>query len=596
MTRAFLDSYNQALPWVLLLQNLHNTEHDSENHETHSPWFAASIKGQVSITCERFLAILLPEVNKSIFKIIDSANDDVTCSYLHHYRNLSKDKRKSGFLRMLNIVAANTKTTFHYRKPGYAVGLGTRYDENAMNNDPFSDWVRFFVVFGNQEDHEEESDDEEIVDGSKSAFNKSRQLLCANYASDLLSSPLPRRHVIGVYVLEDEVYLLYYDHSVIIRSEPFHWRHGLRTFFNIIHTLSNLDWDRLGFERDIFSFSPFPQPDIIFNINGLELLLIDVIKCRRSIIGRGTLVVRARVISSGVLQNKTVAIKFSYFPQIGWKREADFVLIARKEAGASKGSKIFLKNLPNLFASIEVPPSAIQERIHKELGNVYEPRELRVTVFEELFPVTALTNYLEMLKVFKDILHCDYWLYIQVKLAHRDMSPDNLMVRRIGDIVYGVINDFGIATFLNDIGISETSLQRIGTRPFLACDILRNPDPIHPFRYELESLFYAFYFVITNFEDGRYVLKDPFKRWFYLDPDPYPEALSNSKQSFLFQPPSINPSSNFSRLKDLAEKMKLLICQGYFMQVLNKNLDEEAIGSIISYTKFCAFFEGASKS
>ncbi|KAF9001096.1 hypothetical protein BDQ17DRAFT_1358725 [Cyathus striatus] len=482
-------------------KNLQNTEHNSENHETHSPWLAASIKDQVSITCERFLEILLPEVNKSIFKIVDSANEDFIYSYFHHYRNLSKDKRENGFLRMLNIVAANTKTTFHYREPGYAVGLGTRDDENTMNNEPFSDWVRFFVVFGNQEDHEEESDDEEIVDGSKSAFNKSSQLLLAII-------PLPRRHVIGVYVLEDEVYLFYFDHSVIIRSEPFHWRHGLRTFFNIVHTLSNLDWDRLGFEQGIFSFSPFPQPDIIFNLNGLELLLINVIKCRRGIIGRehfgGS---RQGVNFKLLLQNQTgLAIKFGYIPQIGWKREADFVLMH---------SRKLLNNLPYLFASIEVPPSAIQERIHKELGNVYEPRELRVTVFEELFPVTTLTNDLELLKVFRDILDCDYWLYTQVKLAHRDTNPANLMFRRIGDVVYGVINDFSMATFLDDNGISEpSSLQRIGTRPFLACDILRNPEPIHPFRYELESLFYAFYFVITNFEDGRYVLKDPFKRVF----------------------------------------------------------------------------------
>ena len=62
------------------------------------------------------------------------------------------------------------------------------------------------------------------------------------------------------------------------------------------------------------------------------------------------------------------------------------------------------------------------------------------------------------------------WLFEVPKILHRDISLNNLMLRKEGDKIYAVLNDFDLAVSA-DVK-STSSKQRTGTKPFMAIDLL----------------------------------------------------------------------------------------------------------------------------
>src|ERR1700761_921021 len=83
------------------------------------------------------------------------------------------------------------------------------------------------------------------------------------------------------------------------------------------------------------------------------------------------------------------------------------------------------------------------------------------------------------------------WVHNIGRVLHRDISMNNVMFRRIGGEVYGVLNDFDLATCIDDLDRIPTSKYRTGTRPFMAYeqhDINWNGPP--HYRHDAESFFY----------------------------------------------------------------------------------------------------------
>lgn len=69
---------------------------------------------------------------------------------------------------------------------------------------------------------------------------------------------------------------------------------------------------------------------------------------------------------------------------------------------------------------------------------------------------------------------------------------NNIMVRKVGDDVYGVLNDFDLA---KKEGVQPESFQRTGTQPYMAIDLLDPDDRLDDAnsylpRFDHESLFY----------------------------------------------------------------------------------------------------------
>ncbi|KAF9462736.1 hypothetical protein BDZ94DRAFT_1309434 [Collybia nuda] len=120
----------------------------------------------------------------------------------------------------------------------------------------------------------------------------------------------------------------------------------------------------------------------------------------------------------------------------------------------------------------------------------YETRVLRVSVQERLYKMTTLPSLVGYAQVFYDIFLCHRWLYDYPYILHRDISSGNIMYRTIDGKIYGVLNDLDLSSLRKSVEEGEqTSLQRTGTPPYMAVELLRE-GARHLYRHDLESLMY----------------------------------------------------------------------------------------------------------
>jgi serine/threonine protein kinase len=91
------------------------------------------------------------------------------------------------------------------------------------------------------------------------------------------------------------------------------------------------------------------------------------------------------------------------------------------------------------------------------------------------------------------------WLFEVPKILHQDISLNNLMLRKEGDKIYAVLNDFDLAVSA-DVKIT-LSKQRTGTKPFMAIDLLQPDPPVHMYRHDLKSLFYVLVWTTSCFHN-----------------------------------------------------------------------------------------------
>jgi serine/threonine protein kinase len=123
------------------------------------------------------------------------------------------------------------------------------------------------------------------------------------------------------------------------------------------------------------------------------------------------------------------------------------------------------------------------------------------------------------------------WLYDVPKILHRDISLNNLMLRKEGDNVYAVLNDLDLAVSADVKSMS--SKHRTGTKPFMAIDLI-HPDPtVHMYRHDLESMFYVLVWITSRFHNGQEITDPPLQEW----ADNGGVTLLKEKNSFLMSMP-----------------------------------------------------------
>ena len=141
---------------------------------------------------------------------------------------------------------------------------------------------------------------------------------------------------------------------------------------------------------------------------------------------------------------------------------------------------------------------------------------LRLLVFDELRPITELTTAAVLSKAFCEIFKCmcpckypltmiDWlmigykWLYQTADILHQDISIHNLMYRRKGEEICGLLNKFDLATIQGDS--SPSSKQRTGMKPYMGrIQLLRETkgDPV------VYSWPWITILILTScFEDGK---------------------------------------------------------------------------------------------
>ncbi|KAF5349071.1 hypothetical protein D9757_012190 [Collybiopsis confluens] len=215
-------------------------------------------------------------------------------------------------------------------------------------------------------------------------------------------------------------------------------------------------------------------------VEGVErvLCITRVIFRSDGLIGRGTSVFDVDCIKEeNVLENgqrttitpdqswkgQSLVLKLS-FPPSGRTSEGDLIRAASKHA-QDNDSDWALKHLPLVVACVDSPDrkgtdpkqTTLQGRLKSQFEDAYEMRSLRATVLEKLEPLSSLKSARESAQVFYDILQIHRWLYEHPRILHRDLSMANIMYRREGDNVYGVLNDFDLSSFRTRMDEGPTS-------------------------------------------------------------------------------------------------------------------------------------------
>ncbi|KAF5358715.1 hypothetical protein D9757_013022 [Collybiopsis confluens] len=269
------------------------------------------------------------------------------------------------------------------------------------------------------------------------------------------------------------------------------------------------------------------------------LCITRVIFRSDGLIGRGTSVLdvdciqEENVSENGERTTSTITPEHSWkarplvlklsFPPSGRTSEGDLICAARKHA-RDNDSDWALKHLPLVVACVDNPDgevndpkqTTLQGRLKSQFKDAYEMRSLRATVLEKLEPLSSLKSAREFAQVFYDILQIHRWLYEHPRILHRDLSMANIMYRRAGDNVYGVLNDFDLSSFRTCMDEGPTSKHRTGTKPFMARDLLHKDwDKVHRYRHDLESLFYIILILSCHYSNPTtHAPNLQFSRWF----------------------------------------------------------------------------------
>jgi len=157
------------------------------------------------------------------------------------------------------------------------------------------------------------------------------------------------------------------------------------------------------------------------------------------------------------------------------------------------------------------------------------------------------------------VTHCldagHTWLFEHTGILHRDISLDNLMLRKEGRKVYGVLNDMDLAV---SVGVANpSSKQRTDTKPFMAIDLLRPNPPVHMYRHDLESMFYVLTWITSRFHDGEEIADPPLQEW----ADEGGVTLVGEKYRFIMSEPP-QPTLEFNLLGHWIVSLQKMIRNG----------------------------------
>jgi serine/threonine protein kinase len=173
------------------------------------------------------------------------------------------------------------------------------------------------------------------------------------------------------------------------------------------------------------------------------------------------------------------------------------------------------------------------------------------------------------------------WLYEVPKILHRDISLNNLMLRKEDGNIYAVLNDLDLA--VNADVQSQSSKHRTGTKPFMAIDLLSGEPTVHMYRHDLESLLYVLVWIISRFHDGVEIEKPPLKEWTEGD-------LVRVKTSFVLTAP-FQSTERFQSFRHWVTSMRKMFIDGLWAKsqvdpALSCYFDNDTLGGFVTFEAF----------
>ena len=165
------------------------------------------------------------------------------------------------------------------------------------------------------------------------------------------------------------------------------------------------------------------------------------------------------------------------------------------------------------------------------------------------------------------------------------------MLRKEGDKVYAVLNDFDLAVSTDST--STSSKHRTGTKPFMAIDLI-HPDPtVHMYRHDLESMFYVLVWITSRFHNGQEIAHPPLQEW----ADNSGATLLEKKNLFIMSVPP-HRTAQFESFGHWVVSMQNMMHDGFWTRTRylsevglaeSPNLppfEHETLGGFVTFDKF----------
>ncbi|CAL1699788.1 unnamed protein product [Somion occarium] len=198
---------------------------------------------------------------------------------------------------------------------------------------------------------------------------------------------------------------------------------------------------------------------------------------------------------------------------------SDSDIVSSTRSLVNKYQPDLIENLRVVYYSYDYEGSETS-RIRESVGlpikivnEMVAGRVLRDHLIERLQNMMTLRPRLFM-SAWLQIVKCHYFIW-ECGVQHSDISEGNVMYRSKGNGIYGVLNDWDLATIRDrkDHG----GLERTGSMPFMSLHLLTeeywNGAIKRLYRHELESLIWLLPWVALNYSSGKYRLNNKVKYW-----------------------------------------------------------------------------------
>ncbi|QRV75658.1 hypothetical protein RhiJN_03673 [Ceratobasidium sp. AG-Ba] len=293
---------------------------------------------------------------------------------------------------------------------------------------------------------------------------------CGGYAAEMLTSIVGMLHVVGIYLVDQVLWVWWYDRQGAIQSTGIDVVQDLPRFAALLLAFQRFrraDWGYdPTFDLEVIS-QDHPKEksaSIVRKIRfeGLDgiINLDDIIHETYCLSGRGTTILGARD-ANHVTASVPLVLKCSWANKL---RPTEKAIIEK----AIKVAPQAKNHLSKVFASrdlIDTKSIRIQLGIHKTSCRPF--RVFRIAVYERLIPITTLSGAVRII-LFLNGIECHYLVW-KGGVRHQDLSLSNLMVRVIEGVYYGILNDFDLSHIAElDLEINEHTANL----PFLAREIL----------------------------------------------------------------------------------------------------------------------------
>ncbi|CAL1712042.1 unnamed protein product [Somion occarium] len=326
-----------------------------------------------------------------------------------------------------------------------------------------------------------------------------------SYALEMLASTHGTRlHSIIPLIQGSKVQFWYADASGFVVSTEICWISNFDKFAALLVALNCCTEEDMGLRMPGITLPTkkgrHPSPDPPLTLQGatltmehpdggnIEVTMGEEIFTQYSLVGRRTNVYNIKT-SPGVADCDLV-IKMSFQP-VCRHPEQDILRLA-ENAGVEHIPKAYIWTNQRTEWRLS---NGIRGRFWPDnsTDQYYDERSFRWIIFKKYYALEKALDPLNMGYLFRQLLDCVNQLRTKACILHRDISLSNLMYDIRDGTIYLILNDFDLSSVVDQNGepTGATARHRTGTLPFIAVDLLHNPDSPHYVRHDIESIFYV---------------------------------------------------------------------------------------------------------